>query len=75
MSWGDENTTFEVVINGEEQYSIWPSYKTIPEGWRAVGMQGSKADCLAYVDEHWTDMRPKSLRDALAVRTEIAPAN
>ena len=71
MSWGDDNTIFDVVINDEEQYSIWPSYKPIPEGWRAVGKQGPKVDCLAYVDEHWTDMRPKSLRVALSARSEV----
>jgi MbtH protein len=66
MSWGDENTEFEVVINHEEQYSIWPDYRQIPNGWRAVGMKGKKAECLAYIDEHWRDMRPASLRRAMA---------
>ncbi len=66
MSWGDDDTIFDVVINDEEQYSIWPSYKPIPAGWRAVGMQAKKAQCLAYIDETWTDMRPLSLRKALA---------
>jgi MbtH protein len=65
MSWGDENTIFEVVINHEEQYSIWPSYKKIPMGWTAVGKQGGKEECLAYIEEHWTDMRPLSLRRAM----------
>jgi len=66
MSWGDDDTTFDVVINDEEQYSIWPSYKAIPAGWKSVGKQGKKAECLAYIDETWTDMRPLSLRKALA---------
>lgn len=74
MSFGDDNTIFDVVINAEEQYSYWPSYKPIPEGWTAVGKQGLKADCQAYIEEHWTDMRPKSLRDALAAREESASA-
>ncbi|MFL9950090.1 MbtH family NRPS accessory protein [Paraburkholderia agricolaris] len=65
MSWDDENAEFEVVINAEEQYSIWPGYKQIPGGWRAVGKQGKKAECLAYIEEHWTDMRPASLRRAM----------
>lgn len=68
MSWGDENTDFTVVINHEEQYSIWPSYKPIPDGWRAEGKTGKKADCLAHIDKVWTDMRPLSLRKALAER-------
>ena len=77
MSWGDEDTIFDVVINHEEQYSIWPSYKTIPDGWRAVGKQGPKAECLAYIDEVWTDMRPLSLRKAMdeAKRSQATEAS
>jgi len=66
MSWGDDKTEFVVVINDEEQYSIWPSYKSIPKGWRPDGKRGVKAECLAYIDQVWTDMRPLSLRLALA---------
>ncbi|MEY2937082.1 MAG: hypothetical protein RL033_7831 [Pseudomonadota bacterium] len=66
MSWDDEDTTFEVVINHEEQYSIWPDYKEIPQGWTAVGKSGRKQECLAYIDEVWTDMRPLSLRKQMA---------
>ncbi|MDO9469219.1 MAG: MbtH family NRPS accessory protein [Nitrosomonas sp.] len=65
MSW-DENETSEViylvVVNHEEQYSIWPDYKAIPGGWRTVGKTGNKDECLAYIKEVWTDMRPLSLR-------------
>lgn len=67
MSWDDETTVFEVVINGEEQYSIWPDYKPIPSGWAIVGRRGSKRECLAYIKEHWIDMRPLSLRARQAV--------
>jgi MbtH protein len=56
---------YEVVVNGEEQYSIWPVGKTIPNGWRTVGKSGDKASCLAYIEEVWTDMRPLSLRKAM----------
>jgi len=56
---------FRVLMNHEEQYSIWPAGKEIPDGWHAVGEPGSKEACLAYVDANWTDMRPKSLRDAM----------
>lgn len=66
MSWGDETTEFVVVVNDEGQYSIWPSYKTIPNGWRVDGKRGLKAECLAHIDETWTDMKPISLRRALA---------
>lgn len=63
MAYEDEdNVTFEVVVNHEEQYSIWPDFKPIPKGWRAVGKAGPKAECLAYIKEVWTDMRPLSLR-------------
>lgn len=58
----EDTTVYRVVVNHEDQYSIWPSFKEIPAGWRDVGKQGSKADCLAYIKEVWTDMRPRSLR-------------
>ncbi|PWB94422.1 MULTISPECIES: MbtH family protein [Methylosinus] len=67
MAWEeDENAIYTVVVNHEEQYSIWPEYKDIPKGWRAVGKTGLKAVCLAYVNEVWTDMRPLSLREQMA---------
>lgn len=74
MSWGDENTEFVVVINDEGQYSIWPSYKTIPAGWHDEGMRGNKEACLAHIDKVWTDMRPLSLRRALAEGAERGEA-
>jgi MbtH protein len=58
----EDTTVYRVVVNDEEQYSIWPTYKDIPLGWKDVGKQGNKADCLAYIKEVWTDMRPLSLR-------------
>jgi MbtH protein len=58
----EDTTVYNVVVNHEEQYSIWPEYKDIPLGWRAVGKPGLKAECLAYIKEVWTDMRPLSLR-------------
>jgi MbtH protein len=57
--------TYHVVINDEEQYSIWTTDRPIPAGWRAVGTSGSEEECLAYIDEHWTDMRPRSVRMAM----------
>jgi MbtH protein len=80
MSADDEEDTrnYDVVINHEEQYSIWPKERQIPAGWRAVGKEGPKADCLAYIDEVWVDMRPLSLRkkmDALAARANGDGAN
>jgi MbtH protein len=58
----DDTITYIVVMNDEEQFSIWPKRKAIPRGWRAVGTEGPKAECLRYIDEVWTDMRPLSLR-------------
>ena len=53
---------FRVVVNHEEQYSIWPEYKAIPQGWNDTGIVGDKKACLEYVEKVWTDMRPLSLR-------------
>lgn len=58
----DDNTIYNVVINAEEQYSILPDYREVPLGWRAEGKSGTKAECLKYIEEVWTDMRPLSLR-------------
>ena len=57
--------TYVVLINGEEQYSIWPSGKKIPDGWSEAGKSGPKEECLSYVEEVWVDMRPLSLREKL----------
>ncbi len=53
---------FKVVVNHEEQYSIWPAEKPIPEKWRATGFAGSKEECLDHVRQVWPDMRPLSVR-------------
>jgi MbtH protein len=58
----DETALFEVVVNHEEQYSIWPADRDPPAGWRKAGKSGVKAECLAYINEVWSDMRPLSLR-------------
>lgn len=57
---------YVVVMNEEEQYSIWPQHKAIPLGWTAVGKDGTKDVCLSYIKEVWTDMRPLSLRKKMA---------
>ena len=61
----DEDTRYEVVVNDEEQYSIWPHGREIPAGWRATGVSGTKQECLAHIEQVWTDMRPLSLRKAM----------
>jgi len=58
----EDTTVYKVVVNHEEQYSIWPAYRDNPLGWRDAGKSGLKAECLAYISEVWTDMRPLSLR-------------
>jgi MbtH protein len=58
----DDTTIYKVVVNHEEQYSIWPADRENPPGWKDVGKSGPKAECLAYIKEAWTDMRPLSLR-------------
>jgi MbtH protein len=58
----EDNTIYKVVVNHEEQYSIWPADRENPLGWSDAGEKGSKMECLAYIKEVWTDMRPLSLR-------------
>jgi MbtH protein len=68
MTWDeeDEGTSWKVVVNHEEQYSIWPAERESPAGWREVGVTGPRAQCLAHIKEVWTDMRPLSLRKSMA---------
>jgi len=62
----NDTTTYCVIVNHEEQYTIWPTYKTeLPLGWHAEGKQGTKDECLAHIKTVWTDMRPLSLRKAM----------
>lgn len=62
----DDDREYTVVINDEEQYSIWFADREIPAGWKEVGVKGPKQHCLDHIEEVWTDIRPKSLRDWLA---------
>jgi MbtH protein len=66
MNPDDDQTTYKVVVNDEDQYSIWPVRQPNPLGWRDVGVSGPKAVCLAHIDEVWVDMRPRSLRETMA---------
>lgn len=56
---------WKVVINTEDQYSIWPDSKETPSGWRGEGKVGSKEECLNHIAEIWTDMRPRSLKEEM----------
>ncbi len=58
----EDTTVYTVVVNDEEQYSIWPADRALPAGWREAGKKGPKAECLEYIKTVWTDMRPLSLR-------------
>jgi MbtH protein len=57
-----DSRPYAVVVNDEEQYSIWPQRRDLPAGWRSDGFTGSEEECLAHIEETWTDMRPVSLR-------------
>jgi MbtH protein len=71
----DDTTIYKVVINHEEQYSIWPEYKANPAGWRDAGKTGLKGDCLAYITKVWTDMRPLSLRKWMDEQANVNQAS
>ena len=65
-----EEISYHVVVNEEEQYSIWPTFKSeLPAGWKTCGKTGAKQDCLDYIKQVWNDMRPLSLRQATASST------
>ena len=61
----EDTTIYMAVVNDEEQYSIWPADRELPLGWRPAGKEGLRAEVLAWIEQVWTDMRPKSLRDAM----------
>jgi MbtH protein len=78
MSEPAQEPDYQVVVNDEEQYSIWAVGEPIPAGWRAEGTTGPRADCLAHIDEVWTDMRPRSARGrtggSVSIRAAVAPS-
>lgn len=62
----DEAGRFHVVVNDEEQHSLWPAFAEVPAGWRVVFGEATRAECLEYTEQNWTDMRPRTLREAMA---------
>ncbi|GIM86043.1 MbtH family protein [Salinispora arenicola] len=68
MEESEDPRPYHVVVNDEEQYSIWPDGSEVPAGWRMVGFSGDRASCLAHIDEVWTDLRPRGLREWLAAQ-------
>ena len=70
----EDTTIYKVVVNHEEQYSIWPADRENPLGWRDAGKVGPKAECLEHIKEVWTDMRPLSLRKRMEEMAKDPPA-
>ena len=62
----DDGSNFYVLTNDEGQHSLWPAFAGVPAGWDVVFGEDSRANCLAFVEQNWTDMRPRSLREAMA---------
>ena len=62
----DDNGTFYVLVNDEDQHSLWPAFAAVPAGWRTVFGEDTRDACLAYVEQHWTDLRPRTLRERMA---------
>jgi MbtH protein len=65
----EDDVVYRVVVNHEEQYSIWPAHRENPLGWSDAGKTGTKDECLEYVKQVWTDMRPLSLRKRMETAT------
>ncbi|MGX7674557.1 MbtH family protein [Plantactinospora sp. DSM 117369] len=71
----EDDRTYTVVVNHEQQYSIWFADRELPDGWTAVGVTGSKAACLEHIEKVWTDMRPLSVRRQMAEAAEAGRAS
>ena len=69
----DDESAFLVLVNNEYQHSLWPDFAKVPAGWRAVHGPASKSECLRFVEDHWGDMRPRSLASAYAPSTGPTP--
>ena len=72
MDEREDTTIYKAVVNHEEQYSIWPADRELPLGWNDTGKQGTKAECLVYIEEVWTDMRPLSLRKKMEAAADAS---
>jgi MbtH protein len=68
----DDQNIYKVVVNHEEQYSIWFADREIPGGWREAGKSGTKTECLEHIKEVWTDMRPLSLRQRMEAAAQTS---
>ncbi|WP_018788711.1 MbtH family protein [Micromonospora sp. CNB394] len=65
----DDDATYLVLANDENQHSLWPAFADVPPGWAVVHPEDSRANCLEYVEKSWTDMRPASLIRAMDAQT------
>ena len=70
----EDTTIYRAVVNHEEQYSIWPANRELPLGWNDTGKVGTKAEVMAWIDEVWRDMRPRSLREKMEQAAQRAAA-
>lgn len=75
MDEQEDTRSYVVVVNHEDQYSIWLDGREVPGGWRTVGKNGSKKECLDHISEVWTDMRPLSLRRKMDGDAAVSAAN
>jgi MbtH protein len=66
----DENGEYLVLVNDERQFSLWPAFKQVPKGWIVTGTRGKRQECLDWIEATWTDMRPKSLVDAMEANSK-----
>jgi uncharacterized protein YbdZ (MbtH family) len=69
----DDSASFFVLVNEEEQHSLWPAFADVPGGWRVAYGEADRASCLDYIEQGWPDIRPKSLRDSL-VASDVSTA-
>jgi len=65
-----EDADYRVLVNHEEQYSLWPAFREVPAGWTATGPRGKRQECLDWIEQNWTDMRPRSLAEAMDRRDQ-----
>ena len=66
----DETAMYHVLVNDEGQYSLWPSFKDVPQGWTIAKKSDSRAACLDYINQNWTDMRPNSLIERMSAQNK-----
>lgn len=67
----DQDGSFLVLVNGEEQYSLWPAFAVVPEGWTVALAETGRAACVEFINGRWTDLRPLSLRESMAGRSHV----